>query len=299
MMRRNIFYLIIVAAGFFVADFAIERVLLHGVNESYGLNQHSDMLIVGHSHIMLATDKVRLEKEIGIKVSKYTREGVNVGDRKIMVKQYLDSPYSDSLKICLYGVDLCTFTGEGLSENSYKLFYPFMDNQDISEYIHQQASSDDYWLHKIVRTNRYNDDGLKNSSITGWLHDWQNRKTGQVDVEAYKKRLAAGDERHIQMNEELIAAFCETVNMLTAKGVKVILVNTPTLDLLNEFEPEKYDMMMSWFTDYAKNNDMIEFWDFNPEFASGYDLMRDRLHVNVNGQQVITSEIIKRLKNHE
>lgn len=284
------------AAGFFVADLTIERVLLHGVNESYGLNQYSDMLIVGHSHIMLATDKRRLEKELGIKVSKYTREGVNVGDRKMMVKQYLDSPYSDSLKVCLYGVDLCTFTGDGLSQNSYKLFYPFMDNKEISLYIHQQASYEDYWLHKIVRTNRYNDDGLKNSSITGWLHVWQNRKTGQVDIEAYKKRLAAGDERHIQMNDELIAAFCETVDMLTARGVRVILVNTPTLDLLNEFEPEKYDRMMTWFTNYAKDNDMVEFWDFNPEFSSRYDLMLDRLHLNVKGQQIITTEIIKRLK---
>ena len=254
------------------------------------------MLIVGHSHIMLATDKERMEKELGIKVSKYTREGVNVGDRKMMVKQYLDSPYSDSLKVCLYGVDLCTFTGDGLSQNSFKLFYPFMDNKDISKYIHQQASFDDYWLHKFVRTNRYNDDGLKNSSISGWLHEWKNRKTGQVDIEVYKKRLAAGDERHIQMNEELINAFCETIEMLNARGVKVILINTPTLDLLNNFEPEKYAMVMLWFNNYAKNNNMVEFWDFNPEFSSRHDLMYDRLHLNVKGQQIVTTAIIKRLK---
>lgn len=257
------------------------------------------MLIVGHSHIMLATDKVRMEKELGIKISKYTREGVNVSDRKVMVKQYLDSPYSDSLKICLYGVDLCTFTGEGLSVNSYKLFYPFIDEPNFAHYIRQQADFADYWSHKIVRSCRYNDDGLKNASISGWLHDWRNRKTGQINIEAYKKRLADGDERHINMNEGLMAEFTETVEMMTQRGVRVILVNTPTLDLLNDFEPDKYAQMVAWYEDYAQKNDLVEYWDFNPEYSSRYDLMLDRLHLNVKGQQVITGELIKKLKEYE
>lgn len=295
-MSRNFLYLLLVAVGFFIADWTIERILLHGVNESYGLNQHSDMLIVGHSHIMLATDKERMEKKLGIKVSKYTREGVNVGDRKMMVKQYLDSPYSDSLKVCLYGVDLCTFTGEGLSQNSYKLFYPFIDEPDFSVYIRQQADATDYWMHKMVRSSRYNDDGLKNASIGGWLHKWSNRKTGQIDIETYKSRLADGKERHIKMNEELMAAFMETVEMMTSRGIRVILVNTPTLDLLNDFEPDRFAQMVAWFENYAAQNELVEYWDFNPEYASRYDLMHDRLHLNVKGQEVITDEIIKKLK---
>lgn len=298
-MRRIILYLLLVVVGFFLADLAIEKVLLHGVNESYGLNQHSDMLIVGHSHIMLATDKVRMEKELGIKISKYTREGVNVSDRKVMVKQYLESPYSDSLKICLYGVDLCTFTGEGLSSNSYKLFYPFIDEPNIALYIRQQSDEKDYWSHKLVCSSRYNDDGLKNASISGWLHDWSNRKTGQINIEAYKKRLADGNERHINMNEALMTEFTETVEMLTQRGVRVILINTPTLDLLNDYEPEKYEQMMAWFESYAKENDLVEYWDFNPSYSSRYDLMLDRLHLNVKGQQVVTGELIKKLKEYE
>ena len=295
-MKQNILYLLFVLIGFCIADFGIERFFLHGVKESYGLNQHSLMLIIGHSHIMLATDKVRMEKELGIKISKYTREGVNVSDRKVMVKQYIDSPYSDSLKICLYGVDLCTFTGEGLSQNSYKLFYPFIDEPDFSAYIRLQADASDYWTHKLVRSSRYNDDGLKNSSITGWLHNWSNRKTGQIDIETYKKRLANGKERHIKMNEELMAVFMETVEMMTSRGIKVILVNTPTLDLLNDFEPDKFAQMVAWFENYAAQNELVEYWDFNPEFASRHDLMYDRLHLNVKGQEVITDTIINMLK---
>lgn len=298
-MKRSIIYILSIVAAFALLDYGMERFMLHGVQESYGLRQHSQMLLVGHSHLMLATDKVRMEKELGLKISKYTREGVNVSDRKVMVKQYLDSPYSDSLKICLYGVDLCTFTGEGLSVNSYKLFYPFIDEHNFSNYIRQQADEKDYWSHKLVRSSRYNEDGLKNAAISGWLHKWSNRKTGQIDIEAYKKRLADGNERHINMNEELMAEFTETVEMMTRRGVRVILVNTPTLDLLNDFEPDKYAQMVAWYEDYAQKNDLVEYWDFNPEYSSRHDLMFDRLHLNVKGQQVITGELIKKLKAYE
>ncbi len=298
-IKHNILYSLLVLIGFFVADFGIERFLLHGVKESYGLNQHSDMLIIGHSHIMLATDKVRMEKELGIKISKYTREGVNVSDRKVMVKQYLDSPYSDSLKICLYGVDLCTFTGDGLSANSYKLFYPFIDENNFANYIRQQANAKDYWTHKLMRSSRYNEDGLKNAAISGWLHKWSNRKTGQIDIEAYKKRLADGNERHITMNKELMAEFTETMELITQRGVRVVLVNTPTLDLLNDYEPEKFAQIVAWFEDYAQKNDLVEYWDFNPQYSSRHDMMYDRLHLNVKGQQVITGELIKKLRAYE
>lgn len=270
--------------------------MLHGVNEMYGLNQYSKILLVGHSHLMLATDKQQMENDLGVKISKYTREGVNVSDRKIMIQQYLDSGFADSLQVVLYGVDLCTFTGEGLSANSYKLFYPFIDDRKIGNYIYEQGGAKDYWLHKLIRCTRYSDDGIKNGAIRGWLHNWSNLKNGVVDIEAYKMRLKNGDERNIQMNPELIAEFKETINMLTQRNIKVILVNTPTLDLLNEYEPEKFQMMGDWFQDFADNDSLVEYWDFNPEYAHRHELFHDRLHLNKKGQQVISKELTKQLK---
>lgn len=296
MKKKTLSILLIIMAAL-LADYLCDRVMLHGVNVFYGLNQHSKILLIGHSHLMLATDKERIEKELHTTVSKYTREGVNVSDRKTMVLQYLSSNYSDSLKICLYGVDLCTFTGKGLSQNSYMLFYPFMDNGIIDGYIRSNASFSDYWLHKLLRVSRYNDDGIKGGAIRGWRNDWSNRKNGLVDIEMYKKKLLNGDERHIEMQEELIDEFKETIKMLTDRDVKVILVNTPTLDLLNEYEPEKYNAMVKWFADFAAQNKNVEYWDFNHDYSSQYELFHDRLHLNTNGQQVITTEIINRLRN--
>ncbi|SEA00787.1 GDSL-like Lipase/Acylhydrolase [Alistipes timonensis JC136] len=295
-MRKTIASLLIVSIAALLVDYLSDRVMLHGVNAFYGLDQHSKILLVGHSHLMLATDKERMEKELNTTVSKYTREGVNVYDRKVMVHQYLSSAYSDSLKICLYGVDLCTFTGKELSQNSYMLFYPFMDNAVIDDYIKGCSPATDYWLHKLLRVSRYNDDGIKGAAARGWRKDWSNRKNGVVDIPTYKKKLLNGDERHIEVEPELIAEFTKTIKMLTDRGVKVVLVNTPTLDLLNEYEPKKYEMVVDWFTQFASNHENVEYWDFNPEYSSRHELFHDRLHLNAKGQQVITTEIIDKLQ---
>lgn len=269
----------------------------HGVDEMYGLNQHSEILLVGHSHLMLATDKQQMEHDLGMKVSKYTREGVNVSDRKMMIQQYLDSGYGDSLKVVLYGVDLCTFTGEGLSANSFKLFYPFMDNKKIGEYIYEHGGATDYWIHKLIRLTRFSDDALKNAALRGWLHNWSNYKNGTIDVEAYKKFLENGAERHIQMNPKLIEEFNETIDMLTSRGVRVILVNTPTLDLLNNYEPHKFKVIVTCFEEFASESDLVEYWDFNPEYSHQHELFYDRLHLNSDGQKVLSKIITNRIVN--
>lgn len=293
--RLTLIWFISAIAIFFIADYIVNWSMMKGINNYYGLNQPSEILLIGHSHLMLATDKERLEHGTGMKVSKYCREGVSVTDKKAMVEHFLGSAHIDSLKYALYGVDLATFTGSGLSQNSYKLFYPFIDDEHINSYVKSQANPVDFWLHKLVKSSRFNDDGIKNSAGRGWLNNWDNLKTRTIDVDAYRKRLANGDERHIQMNELLIQQFRQTVELLTSRGIKVILVNTPTLDLLNEYEPQKYEMIMNWFRNFADSDENVYFWDFNPQYQSDYSLFSDRLHLNVKGQKVITDELIERL----
>lgn len=281
---------------FFAFDFGVEKVLRYGVDHYFGLNEYADMLLIGHSHLMLAVDKQKMEEELDIKISKYCREGVGVCDRYYMVKQYLDSPYSDSLKTMMYGVDLCTFLGEGLSSNSYVLFYPFIDNDDIGGFIRESTDAVDYWSHKIIRTYRYNDGTIMNAAIRGLRNDWSNKKVGVIDIEKYKQFIADGNERHIQMDPRIINKFKETIKMATDRGVRVILVNTPTLDILNEYEPDKFAEVCQWFQDFADNNDHVEYWDFNPEYSTRHEIFYDRLHVNVRGQEIINEAIIKKIK---
>ena len=280
----------------FCMDFAVSKLLEKGVDAFYGLNSHSQILLVGHSELMLAADKVKMESELHCKVSKYTREGVNVADRLAMIKQYFDSPYSDSVKVVVYGVDQFIFRGEGLSENSYKLFYPFMDNHIMNEYVKQYAENPyDYWSHKIVRTSRYTD-LLVNAAFRGYTHNWENFKVGSVDINQLKVDLKNDSERHITFEENNIQAFEETLDFLQKKNVQVFLVMTPIVDLLNEAEPEKYEKILSMFKHYNTQYSNTLFLDYNPEFSSDYSLFFDKIHLNKIGQGVVTESIIRDLK---
>lgn len=282
---------------FFMIDGILNAVMIKGVNNYYGLNKHSKILLIGHSHLMLATDKSRMEKELKMPVSKYCREGVNVTDRETMVNHFLQSGYADSLKVVLYGVDLYTFTGSGLSKNSYQLFYPFIDNPQVDKYLKSQASPTDYWLHKIVKSTRYNNDGLKNGVIRGWTNNWDNLKTNTIDAESYLRAVKKNGTQPVEMNDTLISEFKRTIKDLIDKGIKVVLVNTPTIDILNKSQGKSYNRIIDWYQKYAATNPQIEFWDFNPAFSSDHTIFSDPIHLNVKGQQIITTALIDSLKN--
>ena len=290
-MKRKILGILLFVFAFIGIDRGIGWILNNGLNRYFGLDQHSKVLLIGHSHLMLAIDKISFEQEIGLPVSKYCREGVNVADRYEMVRQYLSSPYSDSLEVVLYGVDQFMFTGEGLSKNSYKLFYPFIDEENMDRYIRESADFTDYWLHKLVCMTRYTD-ALINSSIRGYRKDWSNYKTGNLDVEALKEQINKGQQRHIHFERDLIDYFEKTLGLLTQKGIKVILVNTPIAAPLNGYEPDLYRQIISYFQEKADASSLIDYWDFNPQFSTRYDLFFDPIHLNVRGQKVINKEIV-------
>lgn len=294
--RKTATLVVIAVALLIVADLAVNTFMMHGINRYYGLDQKSKILLIGHSHLMLGTDKKRLEKELEMPVSKYCREGVTVADRYSMIKQYLDSDKSDSLKYVLYGVDLYSFTGKGLSANSYKLFYPFIDNAEMDRHVREEAEPGDYWLHKLLRCTRFNDDGLKNSAFRGWLNNWDNMKFNTINIDAYRKELAATGERKIEMNDTIVNIFKKTVNLLKKRDVKVILVNTPTLDILNDYNSEQFKDISNWYKNFAASDSMVEYWDYNPVFSHDHSIFSDRLHLNSKGQQIITDTIMADLR---
>lgn len=292
-MKTRIIHIVLFIVVLVVLDRTIGLVLNVGLNRYFGLEQHSEVLLIGHSHLMLSVDKENFEKGIGKKVSKYCREGVNVYDRYEMVKQYLSSEYSDSLKVVFYGVDQFMFNGEGLSQNSYKLFYPFIDNPTMNGYIKSSTDTYDYWLHKSLCSTRYSD-ALINSAIRGWMHNWSNYKFGKLEVEALKESVKKGEERHICFDENMIRRFEETISMITEKGIKVVLVNTPIAAPLNGYEPEEYHRIISYFNEKAEKMQGVYYWDLNPEFSERYDLFFDAIHLNVEGQQVVNKYLVER-----
>lgn len=291
-MLKKILSILIFILLFICIDHGMKTILNCGLNRYFGLDQHSKILLIGHSQLMLAIDKQELEQQTHVKVSKYCREGVNVADRYAMIKQYLSLPCSDSLKVVMYGVDQFMFTGAGLSKNSYKLFYPFIDNPNIDQYIKEYTNTYDYWLHKTVCTTRYSD-ALINSAIRGWRKDWSNYKEGNLNIESLKRQIAKGQQRHICFEQELIESFEETLRLLVEKNIHIVLINTPIAKPLNEYEPEAYKKIIHYFQEKAAACSLIHYWDMNPQFSDKYELFFDPIHLNPEGQHAVTNQIIK------
>jgi len=163
---RNLARIVSFVLLLFSLDFGLSVILEKGLDRFYGLGAGADVLMVGHSHLMLAIDKRFFEERTGMRVAKYTREGVNVADRHVMLEQYFGKDQEQG-RIVVYSIDPWLFTGKGLSANSYKLFYPFMDNPEVDAYVRMHATDTfDYLSHKYFRSYRFNS-SLLNASVRG------------------------------------------------------------------------------------------------------------------------------------
>jgi hypothetical protein len=279
---------------FFIIDYVAGWCLEEGLKRYYGLCQHSKILIVGHSHMMLGIQRDLLEEETHSKVSKYTRQGVGLQERHLMTRQFLESPFSDSLKVALLGVDCWSFQGEGLSKNVHTLFYPFMDNSEVDDYVSQHSDFMDYWLHKLIHLTRFSEEGL-NCSVSGWMGWDKNRKNSALTKEAFEKRRINW-ERPITFNPSLINELETCIRDLNDKNVRVILVNTPTYRGINDAYPKDYQKIMNYYQKLAAENPMVDFWNFSPKYQDSLHYFFDPIHLNVYGQEAITKEIIHKLR---
>lgn len=246
---------------------------------------------------MLATDKGMLEDSLGVKVSKYCREGVDVTTRHTMLQHYLSLPNKDSLKVVIYGVDQYMFNPTGLSDNVYKLFYPFMNNENIDSMIKNDADVKDYWSHKLIKTSGYTD-AIINSALRGWSNNWSNYKNGIIDIQSLKNREFGKQLRPIIVDQNLKNTFEKSLSLLTEKGINVVLLNTPIIKEYNEYEPENRLKIIDYFKLLDESSDLIHYWDLNPQYSERYDLFYDPIHINSIGQPIITQEIINLYKSH-
>ncbi len=291
--KRSFFFRLIgTVLLFFLLDFILSAFLLSGLEKYYGLNSNSKVALIGHSHLMLGIDKEKLEKELGVSVAKYTREGVNVADRKVMVEQLINS--NKNVQTIIYGVDAWSFTSEGLSANSYGQFYPFLNLRTIDDFIKNNASFADYWTKKIIRTTRF-DEVLLSSAVRGHLGKWTNLKYGNVHVENLKRGLRNDEYRKVENRQENIAIFKETIRLALKNDMEVVLLYVPTIDLLEKVQQESFDEAISIFEQIAKEKEGVEFLNLQDSWSHEYELFYDPIHLNPKGQKTVTDSVAKYL----
>jgi hypothetical protein len=280
---------------FILIDLVVSIVLLKGIERFYGLKSDSAVLMIGHSHLMLAVDKILLEKKSGLNVAKYTREGVNIADRRVMAEQYF-SNCSSKPGVVILGIDPWLFTGEGLSKNSWQLFLPFMDNRDIDYFIKSSVPGRfDYLRYKFIRSSRFNAQ-LLNASARGWLKSWDNLKFGIVDTVKYNNPEVLTSFRRITFNRDLMKEFSSLLDFLKKEDVKVILLNTPLWKPILDAQQSDYKRSM-FLIDSIRQVHFpgTEILDLVPEFSQRTNCFFDPIHMNPEGQEAVTEIVADHL----
>lgn len=268
-------------------DFATSLFLEKGIDRFYGLGSKSDVLLVGHSHLMLAVDKGLFEDRTGMRMAKYTREGVNVADRHLMLGQYFREK-TPNCRLIVYGIDPWLFTGKGLSANSYKLFYPFMDDRDVDAYIRLHAANRfDYFSHKFFRSCRFNTT-LINAALRGYLGNWSNLKIGRLDTLQLRKDIEAGNYRKVSFDRDNIEIFKKTLPFLSTHAERVILLNTPVSGVLLGAVRRDYDRAMQLIREMASPYPNVHVVNLSSAFEGKPELFYDPIHMNPEGQKQVT-----------
>lgn len=243
---------------------------------------------------MLGVDKAKLEESLQQGVSKYTREGVNVADRHIMIKQLLE--LNEETKYVIYAVDAWMFTGEGLSNNSYKLFLPFLDDESVDQKVRKEASFQEYFQSKLIKTSRYSDP-LINGALRGHLENWSNFKFGKVDTIQLIKNIHQGSFRKIESKKENRETFEQTLELLRENDIHVVLVYVPTIEYYNTAEPKKFELELEYFRNLERTHPSISYLEFIEDWESRHEYFFDPIHLNPEGQQAFTKALSDSLKN--
>jgi hypothetical protein len=278
---------------FMVGDMLVFRTLKAGMDQYYGMDKPAEILCIGHSHTVLGIDAARIEEELGLPVAKYATAGANTLDRYWMLRQFIDS--HPSVKVVVYDVDARLFDSEGLSSASYTLFLPYIDDQSMAEYLKQEATWQEYTTSRFIRSARFRDQTI-NIALRGLLGKTENKKSSTMQVENFANYLEREKERQIIINPESMQYLQKSIDFLTDRGIKLVLVYIPVSDLLNDIDASGQAAVDDIFKTMDHANPNVIFIDYNQDLQHRHDLFYDLRHMNAKGNQLVTDQIISDLK---
>lgn len=294
-LRRFLAKLVLLGLLFLGLDRLLGWGLRLGLDRYYGLNEPAAVLCVGHSHTVLGIDIIYLSQALGLPTAKFAVEGANTADRLEMIRYYFRRQ-PGAARAVVYDVDANSFTSAGLSSASYTLLFPFIDDPGIRAYIKRNCRSrTEYWLRVLLCAPRCNEMTLS-LSVRGLLKKWSNFKFGSVQVGRLQEQIRQGRFRHIAFDADNIRLFGETARLVAGNGATLCLTYIPTIDILNQAEPEKFKHSMELLRGLAATNSSVVFLDYNSEFQSRHDLFFDSIHLNREGQRAVTARLCEDLR---
>lgn len=279
----------------FAADRVIGYILERGIYSYFGLNEQVEYLFMGSSPTVLAIDKENLEKDLNAKIAIYAMQGGTTEDRQILMEHFF-SINKSNLKVIIYELTPHIFTSEGLSQNSYQLLFPFIGDQVIRSYVQKKCKSKtEFYLRILFQTSRYNESTL-NSAVRGLFKKHSNLKFGEINIESMRKNIKSNNYRKIDFDHDCISIFQKSVGYIKSKKVKGVFVFFPTVDILNEAEPEKWSKIKQMVTSFVSPDNSNYLIDYNPQFDKKYYYFFDHVHLNREGQKVFSRILINDLQ---
>jgi hypothetical protein len=277
-----------------LADRGLDLVLRQGLRRYYGLDRPAAVLCVGHSRTVLGIDASMLEAALGVPVAKYALDGVNPTDRAAMVRYFLR--HQPGVKLVLYDVESTLFASSRLSENTYRLFLPFMYDPEVVEYVRDRCPSLlEFMGFRQLHATRY-DESSVNRAVRGWLGFDENLKYGQLDVDLLVSRIERGQTRPVVVDEESHLAFAALMEELSVAGVDVLLWHPPTVDVLDNVDRNRREKVRERFRQIADKHDTVEYVSYVGSFRERYDIFYDAIHVNARGKKLITESLASDIK---
>ncbi len=271
----------------FIVDRAGDAVLQHGLRSYYRLDEACPIVCLGHSRTVLGIDAGLLEQRVHRPVAKYAVAGANIRDRQAMLRHYLASAKTP-LELVVYDVSGYTFDDGGLSSNSYELFLPFLSEPEIGTHAACGCPSRlRLGLCHMMRLTRYNETTLA-LAARGMLDVRANFKQSRADLQAVMQRIEKGRVQRHRVQPGGLAAFRDTVELLGANQVTMVLVYLPSMDLLNDVDRPAHDAILDIFRSFATRHPHVVFLDYNHLLEHRHELFADGIHLNRDGQQIVT-----------
>lgn len=276
---------------FFLLDLIISLILLNGLNKYRGINEQPDILINGSSMALSAFDKAEIESLTQLKIANYSHEGVSIDARLAMI-DYFFRENPSSLKTVIYEVNPLIFSGIQTADNVYTIFYPYLDDRFMDSFVKERASKKEYLTNKIIRTKRF-DSRVIPDVLRGYISSYKNIRTATLDTVMILQLADQWDKTEVLMEKSKIDVFENTMGTISSHNCNIILVMMPMYHYkFRTFNRDGYNRLCEYFENYSLSHQHITFLDLNQDsIINNSKYFSDPLHINVNGQHIISQVI--------
>jgi len=301
---RMLIKLLILVMLIFSSDRLIAFCLKNGLIRKYGLNSGAKVLCVGHSHTEMGVDAEIISKMIAVPVAKYSTSGADTTVRLAMLRHYF-SLHPKSTSVVVYDVASNMFNSTAIGSNAYKLFYPFMGDSVMKDFLWSSAHSrEEYFSRYLVAILRYNSPSasglpsILNEAVYGLLGKktffYDRISSKQVDRYVAKKRKESSQGRGLVIIPGARKAFEETIDFITSQGIRLVLVYIPTINLPTDINQD-YRQFVEMMKSYTAKNDKVVYLDYKELYGDRYELFCDPEHLNRAGQKLVSEKIAEDL----